>query len=266
MFDTYLERWELVADGVSLRTVSSDLLPVLRGAMPAMLKVAREPEERRGNRLMAWWDGRGAAPVLAHKGDALLMERATSSLSLHAMATCDDDDEATQILCRVTTGLHSVQGSPPRELVSLAEWFAPLTANGDRRESWLDLAAATARALLQEQNEVVALHGDIHHGNVLDFGDRGWLAIDPKGLVGERAFDFVNMLRNPTPEVSLAPGRLARQAATIAAEAKVDRTRLLRWLLAFCGLSAEWLMEEDDSPDLDFAIARLAAAELGLVP
>ncbi len=41
-----------------------------------MLKVATEPEERRGADTMTWWDGDGAAQVLAHEGDALLMERA----------------------------------------------------------------------------------------------------------------------------------------------------------------------------------------------
>jgi streptomycin 6-kinase len=46
--------------------------------------------------------------------------------------------------------------------------------------------AATARELLAKPSEVVILHGDIHRGNVLDFGPRGWLASDPKGLVGER--------------------------------------------------------------------------------
>jgi streptomycin 6-kinase len=40
--------------------------------------------------------------------------------------------------------------------------------------------------LLTTQREKVVLHGDMHHGNVLNFGSRGWLAIDPKGLIGER--------------------------------------------------------------------------------
>ena len=64
--------------------------------------------------------------------------------------------------------------------------------NATRRESReLDAAAAshggilvrcaqTARALLAQPREVGVLHGDLHHGNVLDFGVRGWLAIDPK--------------------------------------------------------------------------------------
>jgi streptomycin 6-kinase len=42
-----------------------------------------------------------------------------------------------------------------------------------------------------------ALHGDLHHENVLDFGERRWLAIDPHGLHGERFFDFANIFTNP---------------------------------------------------------------------
>ena len=35
-----------------------------------------EAEEKLGSRLMVWWDGQGAARVLAHDEDALLLERA----------------------------------------------------------------------------------------------------------------------------------------------------------------------------------------------
>jgi len=40
---------------------------------------------------------------------------------------------------------------------------------------------------------------------VLDAEARGWIAIDPKGLLGERTFDFVNILRNPDAATALAP-------------------------------------------------------------
>jgi streptomycin 6-kinase len=59
--------------------------------------------------------------------------------------------------------------------------------------------------LLAEPREVGVLHGDLHHGNVLDFGVRGWLAIDPKGLLGERGFDFANIFTNPISQIR--PGR-----------------------------------------------------------
>jgi hypothetical protein len=46
-------------------------------------------------------------------------------------------------------------------------------------------------------SQMMRLHGDIHHDNILDFGRRGWLAIDPKRLFGERGFDYANLFCNP---------------------------------------------------------------------
>jgi streptomycin 6-kinase len=84
MFDIYLDRWHLVPDGDP--THSSHLLPVRHRGAPAMLKLALEEEERFGGALMEWWDGIGAARVLARDPDALLMERALSGVCLAEMA------------------------------------------------------------------------------------------------------------------------------------------------------------------------------------
>jgi streptomycin 6-kinase len=61
----------------------------------------------------------------------------------------------------------------------------------------LRIAAETAADLLATQRDVVVLHGDMHHENILKFSSRGWLAIDPKGLVGERGFDYANIFCKP---------------------------------------------------------------------
>jgi streptomycin 6-kinase len=229
-----------------------------------MLKVATEPEERRGAETMTWWDGGGAAHVLAHEGDALLMERAEGSTSLEMMARSDRDDEATRIICGVAAKLHAPRmRALPSSLVPLPEWFAALEPVAARHRGILEQAAATARHLLAAPRDIVVLHGDIHHGNILDFGPQGWLAIDPKGLLGERTFDFVNILRNPDAQVALAPGRFSRQVTVVADAAGLDRTRLLQWTVAFTGLSAAWILGDGDQPDLDLAVAGLAAAELG---
>jgi streptomycin 6-kinase len=263
MFADYLARWDLVSDGDPIVTHSSRLLPVRRGNMPAMLKIALEAEERRGPLLMIWWAGDGAAPVLAHEGDALLLERAQGKLSLIDMARSGRDDEASRIICAVAARLHAPRGVPPPELLPLAQWFAELEPASTRYGGSLSRAAAVARELLAEPQEVGVLHGDLHHGNILDFGSRGWLAIDPKRLLGERGYDFANIFRNPDLEISTAPGRLARQASIVAEAAGLDRTRLLKWILAYAGLSAAWILGDGDTPELDLAVAELAAAELG---
>jgi streptomycin 6-kinase len=258
----HLARWELVPDGETIKTPSSLLLAVRHNGQPAMLKIAREEEERRGGALMAWWNGDGAARVLARHGEALLLERAMGSRSLAGMAAAGQDDEASRILCAVARRLHAPRPAPLPELVPLSRWFEALGPAARTHGGLLVKADTAARALLAEPRDVVVLHGDIHHGNVLDGGERGWLAIDPKGLSGERTFDFVNILRNPDAATALQPGRFDRQAAVLADAASVDRHRLLQWILAFAGLSAAWHLADGAQPGLDFAIADLAAAAL----
>ena len=82
------------------------------------------------------------------------------------------------------------------------------------------------------------VHGDMHHGNVLNFGPRGWLAIDPKGLIGERYFDYANIFCNPDNEMATRPGRLSRQVQVVSEAAHLECSRLLAWVAAWAGLSA----------------------------
>ena len=206
----------------------------------------------------------GAARVLAHEGDALLLERAVGKASLVEMAQNGRDDEASRIICAVAARLHAPRNRPPPELVPLQHWFRELDPAAARYGGLLSKAAATARELLANPQDVVPLHGDIHHDNVLDAGPRGWLAIDPKRLVGERGFDFANIFCNPDFETATAPGRLARQASVVAKEAGLERPRLLRWILAYAGLSAAWILGDGEEPELDLAVAGIAAAELGI--
>lgn len=103
----YIDRWALLPAGDPIITPSSRLLPVLRHGEPAMLKVATVPEEKWGAGLMIWWDGVGAARVLEHDDDAILLERATGRCSLADMASHGQDDEASLIICGAIAGLHT---------------------------------------------------------------------------------------------------------------------------------------------------------------
>lgn len=264
--DSYLTRWRLIPDGDPVATPSSILLPVRRDGAPAMLKVAHGEEERRGAAVMVWWNDKGAARVLEHDGDALLMERASGSDTLIDFSQSGHDDEASRIICAAVARLHAPRKQPfPETLVPLPRWFEALEPAAARHGGILRESAAAARQLLADPREIVVLHGDVHHGNILDFGERGWLAIDPKGLLGERGFDYANTFCNPDDDIATAPGRLARQASIVAEAANLDRTRLLQWILAYAGLSAAWSMEDGGDPDLALRVAQIAAAELNTI-
>jgi streptomycin 6-kinase len=262
VFAAYLARWDLTPDGDRIVTPTSTLLPVLRGSVAAMIKIATHPEERRGNRLMTWWDGHGAARVLAQDGNTVLLERAVGARSLADFARSGRDDEASRIICGVVADLHAVRKKPPPDLVPLTQWFRELAPAAAAQGGILLRCAEVARELLAAPMDIVVLHGDIHHGNVLDFGDHGWLAIDPKGLIGEHGFDYANIFCNPDHETATATGRLARQVDIVANAAGLNPTRLLEWIIAWSGLSAAWSISDGESPDTALEIAECAAAVL----
>ncbi|WP_323120075.1 aminoglycoside phosphotransferase family protein [Burkholderia alba] len=262
IFERHVRRWRLRADGAPIFTHSSALLPVRVDGGAAMLKVARVDEERAGGALMAWWHGDGAARVLAHDGDALLLARAEGARSLFDMALSGDDDLASRTLCAVAARLHADRPGPPPPLTSLARWFAELDPAARQHGGLFRASADTARALLADPRDMAVLHGDLHHRNVLDFGEDGWLAIDPKGLSGERGFDFANILCNPELPIASDPARFARQVEVVAAAARLERRRLLQWTLAYAGLSAAWFIADGMAGKADLSVARMAFTEL----
>ncbi|TFC50578.1 MULTISPECIES: aminoglycoside phosphotransferase family protein [unclassified Cryobacterium] len=255
-----LTAWGVTPVGTGFSTPSSELMPGTRGGEAVMLKIALVEEEARGATLLEWWGGHGAARVLARTDRATLMVRATGSRDLTVMAAAGQDAAATAVLVQTALTLH--EHTPPSSsevpLVALRDWFQVLlTTRSD--DPVLQRAAERAERLLATTSpaDVAVLHGDIHHGNVLDFGDR-WAVIDPKGLIGHRAFDFANILCNPTETAAL--DNLAARLNTISRQASIDPVTLAEWTIAWCGLSLAWALG-DAIPTWHARTAR-AVAEL----
>jgi streptomycin 6-kinase len=263
-FIPYLQRWQLEPDGKAFSTHSSLLMPVRYQGIAAMLKIAREQEERFGGLLMCWWQGEGAAQVLAWHEDGILLERAQGAASLAQMARDGEDEHATTILCQVAERLHQARSQPLPELIPLHQWFNSLWPAALAHGGMLRLSATVAAELLTSPREQSVLHGDIHHDNVLDFGERGWLAIDPKRLYGERGFDYANIFCNPNYGIATDPDIFHRRVEQICTLSGIERQRLLQWILAWAGLSAAWFMEDGEDANIDFRVAELAARALGL--
>lgn len=263
----YLRRWALEPDGDLFATPSSVLAPVRYRGAAAMLKIATEAEETAGGRLMVWWAGRGAARVFEHKGEAILLERATGIRSLAEMARASDDADAAgmRILCEAAGRLHGITDEPPAGLTPLTVWFRALLDGPAGADPFIDRARTIARELLTAQTEQVVLHGDLQHDNVLDFGgaETGqpggeWRAIDPKALIGDRAFDYANMLCNPDAASALAPGRLERRVRVIGETAGIERERMLRWCIAWSALSSIWRIQDGVDPGHTLEVGRAA--------
>jgi streptomycin 6-kinase len=100
--------------------------------------------------------------------------------------------------------------------------------------------------LFASEGEKFLLHGDLHHGNILSAGDGSWLAIDPKGVVGEAAYETAALLHNPVGALDGPDprGLLERRLDVLSGELGLDRDRIRVWGLAQAVLAAYWGLED----------------------
>jgi len=243
----YLDLWNLSDPQILTQTTTSHIYTVTHGAETVILKIlsASETDEQRGAVALRCFEGRGAVRLLRYDEGAHLLEYAAGD-ELVRLVERGEDENATRIIAQVIKQIHSAPQDAPRDgLVMLDLWFGALftKAAADRQsgiESIYLRSAAFAERLLANQREVRVLHGDIHHRNIRQ-STRGWLAFDPKGLVGDRAYDCANTLCNPVmPELVHNETRLLTHAAILADTLALDVSRVLAFTYAYACLNASW--------------------------
>lgn len=253
----YLSAWKLADPQLLTQTATSRIYAVTCGAETAILKLlaATETEEQRGAAALRLFDGRGAVRLLRWDAGAHLLEYAAGD-ELVTLVQQGDDAQATRIIAQVLQQLHSVPPNAPLDgLMPLECWFGALfrQAAADRlagRETIYLRAAALAGQLLAGQRQVRVLHGDIHHRNIRQ-SPRGWLAFDPKGLVGERTYDCANTLCNPEmPALVHNETRLLTQAGILADALDIHLPRLLAFTYAYACLNASWWLGAPGAEDM----------------
>ena len=230
----------------------------------AALKILKPygADEIVGVRAMQYWAGDGAAHILAVDRLMILMEWLDGA-PLGDMIRDDNaqDGEATAILCDVLAALHRPRGAPPAGLDPIRRRFSPLLDG--KLDAWPEAsrphaaaAATLATDLLATTAESIPLHGDLHHDNIVG-SRRGWLAIDPKGVLGDRHYEVSNVFRNPYGADALAfqPARIDALADAFTARLGLNRKRTLQWAAAHCALSECW--NRQDGSEFDFNLTML---------
>jgi streptomycin 6-kinase len=265
-----IHAWGVVADETR-ETDGSILTFGTRGDRAIVLKVTKQlGDERRCGEVLDAFDGHGVIRPLAFADGAVLMDRLQPGTPLAQLSLAGRDAEATGILAHVIREM-----SPPRHLPGLpcVEDFAGsfetyLTSGHQHFPSRLVEDAQQAYAdLCKSQTAARLLHGDLHHYNVLRDDQRGWLAIDPKGVVGELEYELGASLRNPfeRPELFIRRETLESRLRVFEKALDVDSTRVLRWAYAQAVLATIWLVEDGmpcDGGHPVLALARVARSML----
>ncbi|MYL63243.1 hydrogenase expression protein HypB [Bacillus hwajinpoensis] len=107
----------------------------------------------------------------------------------------------------------------------------------------------TSLSLITKLNQSIAqyklLHGDFHHYNVLASEDTDWVAIDPKGLLGETEYDLIQFLLNKLPEKDVYEVTQKR-VDIFTKDLNLDKERLLLWGYCHTVLATSWTVEGDN--------------------
>ncbi len=199
------------------------------------------------------YDGQGMVQLLevAHDDGIFLIERVLPGSSLWYF---EDDTKATEIAAGIMQRLWR-PAPAGHSFPTTARWAQGLTrlrnhfagGVGSFPKNLVEQAETIFETFLASPTEPVLLHGDLHHGNILQSGSDRWLAIDPKGLVGEADYEVGAFLRNPMPDILQQPDvkqRLNRRIDIFTEILGFERERILGWALAQAVLSAWWDFED----------------------
>jgi streptomycin 6-kinase len=108
------------------------------------------------------------------------------------------------------------------------------------------------------------LHGDLHNDNILSYGDNRWIAIDPKGVIGDPVYEVGAAIYNPMPETAApnAAKQIIQARIDVCAETLgFDRQRILDWAFVQVVLRACWALEDGIQDERDDVAYFLKMAE-----
>lgn len=216
------------------------------------------------------FDGHGMAQLLdSNKDDEVMLLEYLYPGTL--LRDVEDDEEATGIAASVMREMWR-PAPEHHSFKTVQDWGEGFTrlrehyngGSGPFPPVLLEEAETLYAELCDSMTDLVLLHGDLHHENILAAQRQPWLGIDPKGIIGEAAYETGSWLRNPYPGLMKLPqpGRiLARRIDQFAGELGFERARIRDWAVSQAVLSAWWGIEDFGyMQDEALAIAELLAS------
>jgi len=282
----HARKWGVVIE-TTFETQTSLIAFGSRGAgsfesQAVVLKVSkREGDEWRSGKILHAFDRNGVARVYEHAPGAVLLERLKPGKSLAELALSGRDEEATDILAdiieQMTMQMSMSVGkasTAPATVLTLWDWAKAFecyttTPRDDKVPKQLvESAHRLYLSLCASQAEPRLLHGDLQHYNVLFDAERGWLAIDPKGVIGEVEYEIGAILRNPIeqPELFISRVSIERRIKQLTGKLNLNGERVLAWAFAQAVLSVLWDVEDGFAVDAMHPALRLALTIQPMLP
>jgi len=231
----------------NLKPLSGDyIFTGLQGNREVVLKASPDIQAlNQEARALKAFAGFGVVEVLAQEGGVLLLERVMPGGSLKSYFPVKDQ-EAVQIACEVIRKLHHAPLPARDEFPHIKNWLLLLDRVWNIPESYINKARALRDKLLATSAPEVLLHGDLHHENILSRGS-DFAVIDPKGVIGERAYEVGAFIRNPIPQLLDDPDAdniIKTRIRDFASNLDLDANRIADWCFVQAVLAWAWALED----------------------
>lgn len=251
------ERWSLKTYHPLTRTASAALFrAVCSSGESVVIKQSFQSmqEIEQAISYLQWQNGIACVRLLGRFENYLLLEDAGDIMLTESINGADDRFSLEVAACVVA---EMQQNMTPftGELPTLNTLFKPLEKALDANAFQADDESLTAlyhNGVYMVSKEHVddafrPLHGDIHFDNIMH-AKRGWIAIDPHGYFGHRAFDYANLFYNPLGKIEITdnPDRIRYAGALFAKVAGLPLECILRYAFLYGCLSAFWYRDDED--------------------
>jgi streptomycin 6-kinase len=259
-------------------------LGALSGSNDVVLKMGVPNREMKSEMAaLKLFNGEGACQLLEYDEERywMLLERLNPGVML---STLEDDEEATHIAAEVMKKIWRPLGlDTSREkhaglldqqedyskFIKLSDWFDGLNnlrpmfngGTGPLNEKLVERVERSVKDFFVENHNPVLMHGDFHHFNILS-SERGWLVIDPKGVIGPAGYEVGPLMINPWSDFSDGINirlRVKRRLDILHEHLGFERERILEWSLAHAILSAWWGIEDNTGWEFAMQFAELLA-------
>jgi len=155
------------------------------------------------------------------------------------------------------------------KFIQLSDWFDGLNklrsmfngGTGPLNERLVERVERSVKNFFAENHLPVLMHGDFHHFNILS-SKRGWLVIDPKGVIGPAGYEVGPFMMNPWGSFSDGVNyrlKVQKRIDILHEHLGWERERILEWSLAHAVISAWWGIEDNTGWEYSLAFAELLA-------
>jgi streptomycin 6-kinase len=226
----------------------------IQNEKPVILKICFSKKELQSEvNALNVFANHGCINLLAHNIElgALLLQDVIPGTSLKALFP-NQDEQAVKIISHIIKKLQCAQVASSEKFQNISDWLKTLEKNWNIPQRYIETARGLSKQLLATTTKQVLLHGDLHHGNILLCEQKKWIAIDPKGVIGDPVYEVGASIRNPIPELlenNDAKNIIQNRINLFAKFLNIDDKRIFNWSYVQAVLSTCWAIEDGHSTE-----------------